>query len=108
MDKRLLTATPKGKERSIFVDNSKHAAGVGVSRTTSGVFVSKHKFDFIVRICLYYTLFMNEFEVVSVFRSSRITLLMLLTNLFMFVHFNNSYRHRLLNISFRLIVLCFS
>ena len=42
MDKRLLTATPKGKERSIFADNSKHvyAAGVGVSRTTSGVFVS--------------------------------------------------------------------
>ena len=42
MDKRLLTATPKGKERSIFADNSKHvyAAGVGVSRTTSGIFVS--------------------------------------------------------------------
>ena len=49
---------------------------------------SKHKFDFIVRICLYYTSFMNEFEVVSVFRSSRIIIqLMLLTNLFMFVHF---------------------
>ena len=30
---------------------------------------SKHKFDFIVRICLYYTSFMNEFEVLSVFRS---------------------------------------
>ena len=48
---------------------------------------SKHKFDFIVRIYLYYTSFMNKFEVVSVFRSSRIIQLMLLTNLFMFVHF---------------------
>ena len=36
---------------------------------------SKHKFDFIVIICLYYTSFMNEFEV-SVFRSSRIIQLM--------------------------------
>ena len=24
---------------------------------------TKHKFDFIVRICLYYTSFMNEFEI---------------------------------------------
>ena len=32
---------------------------------------TKHKFDFIVTICLYYTSFINEFEVVSVFRSSR-------------------------------------
>ena len=42
MDKRLLTATPKGKEISIFADNSKrvYVTGVGVSRTTSGVFVS--------------------------------------------------------------------
>ena len=33
MDKRLLTATPKEKERSIFADNSKHVyvGGVGVS-----------------------------------------------------------------------------
>ena len=31
MDKILLTATPKGKERSIFADNSKHVGGVGVS-----------------------------------------------------------------------------
>ena len=49
IDKRLLTATPKGKKRSIFADNSKHVyvAGVGVSRTTSGVFVS----DIIVTMC---------------------------------------------------------
>ena len=39
MDKRLLTATPKGKERSIFAERV-YIAGVGVSRTTSGVFVS--------------------------------------------------------------------
>ena len=42
MEKRLLTATPKVKEGPIFADNSKHVyvAGVGESRTTSGVFVS--------------------------------------------------------------------
>ena len=45
MDKRLSTATPKGKERSIFADNSKrvHVGGVGVfsKLTTSGVFASE-------------------------------------------------------------------
>ena len=45
MDKTLLTARPKGKERSIFADNSKrvHVGGVGVLRklTTSGVFASE-------------------------------------------------------------------
>ena len=45
MDKRLLTATPKGKERSIFADNSKHVhvGGVGVfsKLTMSGVFASE-------------------------------------------------------------------
>ena len=45
MDKRLLTATLKGKERSIFADNLKHVHvdGVGVFNklTTSGVFASE-------------------------------------------------------------------
>ena len=44
MDKRLLTATPKGKERSMFADNSKRVhVGVGVfsKLTTSGVFASE-------------------------------------------------------------------
>ena len=101
MDKRLLTATPKGTERSIFADNSKHeyAGGVGVSfikrvacslpillcwfeifalqnlqafskqEVTNINVCTKQTSDFIVRICLYYTSFMNE--VVSVFKSSR-------------------------------------
>ena len=40
MDKRLLTATPKGKERSMFADNSKrvHVGGVGVFSKLTDVF----------------------------------------------------------------------
>ena len=112
-DKRLLKATPMEREELIFVDNSYnvyYGGGVGESlqrncrvrlRYLSGWFESfalqniqaffnnevtnvnvctKHKPNFILRE---FTLYMNKFEVVSLFRSSR----KYLSNLFVFVHF---------------------
>ena len=112
-DKRLLKATPMEREELIFVDNSYnvyYGGGVGESlkrncrvrlRYLSGWFESfalqniqaffnnevtnvnvctKHKPNFILRE---FTSYMNKFEVVSLFRSSR----KYLSNLFVFVHF---------------------
>ena len=112
-DKRLLKATPMEREELIFVDNSYnvyYGGGVGESlqrncrvrlRYLLGWFESfalqniqaffnnevtnvnvctKHKPNFILRE---FTSYMNKFEVVSLFRSSR----KYLSNLFVFVHF---------------------
>ena len=112
-DKRLLKATPMERDELIFVDNSYnvyYGGGVGESlqrnfrvrlRYLSGWFESfalqniqaffnnevtnvnvctKHKPNFILRE---FTSYMNKFEVVSLFRSSR----KYLSNLFVFLHF---------------------
>ena len=127
-DKRLLKATPMEREKLIFVDNSYnvyYVGGVGESlqrncrvrlRYLSGWFESfalkniqasfnnevtnvnactKHKPNFLLRE---FTSYMNKFEVVSLFRSSRKYIYQTCSCLYIL------YRHCLLNISFRLVM----